>query len=429
MRARPIAGYAWSIPGLVVVALMLLWAVHDGGYDADTWYWGALLVLGLLAAVVTARGWRAIQLSRSATVALVAFALYVAWSYLSISWAASPGDALTGSNRALLYLLVFATMLVLPWTVRGALIALVTFALGIGVVAVVLLVRLASADHVAALVIDGRLAAPTGYFNSTAALFTIGALTAIALAARRELPGLLRGALIGFACAGLQLAVIVQSRGWLFTLPLVLIAAIVLLPDRLRVAAAAVVPAAATLAVVHRLLHVFQASPGAALNHAVYSSRTRFSARVLDQLCGGHAARLGRVAHTSPAAERNAPARARDDSPCWWPPVQRSPAGWPSRTATRSNSSPASGTASATRRARTPARLTSPTSAADATTSGAWPWMRSSPTPWEGSARITSTTTTCGAGAPTKSRRGRTASSCGCSRTPDWLAPACSLHS
>ena len=84
----PIAGYAWSIPGLVVVALMLLWAVHDGGYDADTWYWGALLVLGLLAAVVTARGWRAIQLSRSATVALVAFALYVAWSYLSISWAA-----------------------------------------------------------------------------------------------------------------------------------------------------------------------------------------------------------------------------------------------------------------------------------------------------------------------------------------------------
>ncbi len=267
-RVRPIAGYAWSIPGLVVVALMLLWAVHDGGYDADTWYWGALLVLGLLATVVTARGWRAIQLSRPAKVALVAFALYVAWSYLSISWAASPGDALTGSNRALLYLLVFATMLVLPWTVRGALIALVTFALGIGVIAIVLLVRLASADHVAALVVEGRLAAPTGYFNATAALFTIGALTAIALAARRELPGLLRGALIGFACAGLQLAVIVQSRGWLFTLPLVLIAAIVVLPDRLRVAAAAVVPAAATLAVVHRLLHVFQASPGAALNHA-----------------------------------------------------------------------------------------------------------------------------------------------------------------
>jgi hypothetical protein len=268
VRDRMIAGYAWTIPGLVVVALMLVWAVHDGGYDADTWYWGALVVLGVLASVVVARGWQAIQLSRAAKVALAAFALYVAWSYLSIAWAASPGDALTGSNRALLYLLVFTTMLVLPWTVPGALVALITFVLGIGVVAIVLLVRLASADHVAALVISGRLAAPTGYFNSTAALFTIEALMAVALAARRELPGLLRGALIGFACAGLQLGVIVQSRGWLFTLPLVLIAAIVLLPDRLRVAAAAIVPAAATLVVVHRLLAVYQASTALTLNRA-----------------------------------------------------------------------------------------------------------------------------------------------------------------
>jgi hypothetical protein len=268
LRARLTAAQAWAIPGLAVVALMLVWAVHDGGYDADTWYWGALVVLGLLASVVVARGRQAIRLSRAGKVALAAFALYVAWSYLSIAWAASPGDALSGSNRTLLYLLVFTAMMMLPWTVPGALVALLTFVLGIGVVAIVLLVRLASADHVAALVVSGRLAAPTGYFNSTAALFTIEALAAVALAARRELPGLLRGILIGFACAGLQLAVIVQSRGWLFTLPLVLIAAICLVPDRLRVAGAAVLPAAATLAVVHPLLHVYQASTGAAADRA-----------------------------------------------------------------------------------------------------------------------------------------------------------------
>ena len=261
---------------------MLVWVIHDGGYDADTWYWGALAVLALLAAVLIARGPATIRLSRAATVALVAFSLYVGWSYLSISWAASPGDALTGSNRALLYLLLFATMLVLPWTVRRALIALLTFVLGVGVVAVVLLLRLASADHVDALVIGGRLSAPTGYFNSTAALFTVEALTAIALAARRELPGLLRGALAGFACAGLQLALIVQSRGWLFTLPLVLIAAIVVLPDRLRVAAAAVVPTAAALAPLHRLLHVYQATPGAPLSHA--ASQAGHSAILLSAL-------------------------------------------------------------------------------------------------------------------------------------------------
>ncbi len=256
------------LPGLVTVALMLVWAVHNGGYDADTWYWGALLALALLAAALIGLGPKRPRMSRPALTALVLFGLYVAWSYLSMTWAQSPGDALQGSNRALLYLLAFALLLVLPWTPRGALIALLTFALGVGVISIVLLVRLASEDHVAALVIDGRLAAPTGYFNATAALFTIDALLAIGLAARRELPGLLRGVLIAFACAGLQLALIVQSRGWLFTLPLVAVVAIVVTPDRIRYAAAAVIPIATALIAVRRLLDVYQAYSGPALDHA-----------------------------------------------------------------------------------------------------------------------------------------------------------------
>ena len=121
--------------------------------------------------------------------ALVAFALYVAWSYLSISWAAVARRRAHRQQPRAPILLLFAAMLVLPWTVRGALIALLTFAFGVGVMAIVLLFRLAAAAHVADLMIGGRLAAPTGYFNSTAALFTMQALVAIALAARRELPG------------------------------------------------------------------------------------------------------------------------------------------------------------------------------------------------------------------------------------------------
>jgi hypothetical protein len=270
------------IPGLLTVALMVVWAVHDGGYDSDTWYWGALVMLALLTAVLISRVTRWTRLPRAARIALLAFAAYVAWSYLSITWAGSPGDALQGSNRALLYLMVFATMLALPWSERGAVIALLSFVVGVGVTAIVLLFRLASADQVANLLIGGRLAAPTGYFNSTAALFTIEALTAIVLASRRELPGLLRGALIAFACAGLQLAVIVQSRGWLFTLPLVAIAAILLVRDRLRVAGAAVIPVLATVASVHRLLHVYQTGKSVpALDHA--SSLAGHSALLL---CG-----------------------------------------------------------------------------------------------------------------------------------------------
>jgi len=265
-RLRPHAPAA--VPGLITVALMLLWAVHDGGYDSETWYWGALLSLGLLAAVVIGLGRRRRPLPRAGMVALALLALYVAWSYLSISWAQSPGDALQGSNRALLYLLVFALMLALPWTPQGARVALLTFVLGVGVIAIVLLVRLASQHHVGSLVIDGRLSAPTGYFNSTAALFTMGALSAIVLAARRDLPGLLRGVLLALACAGLQLALVVQSRGWLFTLPVVAVVAVVLVPDRLRVALVAVIPIAGALVPVRRLLDVYDGYSGAALDHA-----------------------------------------------------------------------------------------------------------------------------------------------------------------
>jgi O-Antigen ligase len=262
-----------AVPAAIAVGLMLVWAVRNGGFDPTTWYWGALVLLATGAAFCVVRRDR-LRISRRSLAALGCFALYVGWSYLSMTWAQYPGLALQGSNRALLYLLLFALMTVIPWTPKSALAALTTFAAGIGVVAVVLLVRLASNDRVAGLFVGGRLAAPTGYINSTAALFTIGALVAIALAARRDLPGLLRGLLLGFATADLQLSVTVQSRGWLFTLPLVALAAIILMPDRIRVATAALIPAAATLIPVRRLLDVYDSgTPGSLGISAMHAAR------------------------------------------------------------------------------------------------------------------------------------------------------------
>lgn len=257
-------------PGLVVVGLMLVWAAHDGGYDADTWYWGALVLLTTFVVVLASGGLQRLRDSRIGAGALAALGLYVAWSYLSMAWAQSPGDALGGSNRALLYLLAFAVLLVLPWTPRGAFTALLVFVLGVGAIGIVILIRLASGDHVAQLVVDGRLAAPTGYLNATAALFTIDALAATVLAARRELPALLRGVLIAVASAGLQLAVLAQSRGWLFTLPLIAVVSIAVVPDRFRVLVAATIPVAATLAALRLLLHVYStaSASGPALSHA-----------------------------------------------------------------------------------------------------------------------------------------------------------------
>ena len=65
------------------------------------------------------------------------FGAYDLWCYLSMAWAQSPGDALQGANQALLYLMIFALMITLPWTVAGALVALIVFAVGIGLIAIV----------------------------------------------------------------------------------------------------------------------------------------------------------------------------------------------------------------------------------------------------------------------------------------------------
>jgi hypothetical protein len=250
------------VPGLVAVGLMIIWAAYDGGYFPGTWYWGALATLALLTVTVVGLGSQVGLISRAVWVALIAFGLYVLWSYLSMTWAQYPGAALEGSNRALLFVLVFALFVVVPWTVEAALAALILFVLGVGTMAIVITVRLATRDHIAALFISGRLASPLGYYNASAALFTMAALVAIALAVRRELPVALRAFLLAIAADGLQLALIGQSRGWLFTLPLVALAAIAVLSGRLRVVLAAAVPVLATLAVVHPLLNVFQASNG-----------------------------------------------------------------------------------------------------------------------------------------------------------------------
>jgi hypothetical protein len=270
--SRRIADHAPAASAYVALALMIVWAAHDGGYDLDTWYWGAL---ALLAVSVTV-GWatRSGPLRASVRWALGLLGAYVAFSYASIAWAASPGDALTGSDRALLYLLVFAAFARVAWRERQALAVLTVYALAVGAVGVVTLLHMTDATGASGLFSEGRLITPTGYFNSNAALFTAAALLSVALAARRELPALVRGLLLGLACTGLDLALLAQSRGWLFTLPAVLVVAILVSRDRLRVMSFALVAAAGALIATPALLAVYRTltesghAPGASVAHA-----------------------------------------------------------------------------------------------------------------------------------------------------------------
>jgi len=260
---------------MLATALLVFWSARDGGYDASTWYWGALGLLALLAVSAALLGPR-LRITRRSALALLCLALYAAWSYASIAWAGSPGDALEGSNRTLLYLLVFALFLILPWTTTTALACLLAFTIGTGAIAVAILARLAAATNVQALLVGGRLAAPTGYFNASAALFTMAALAAVLIASRRELRGLagatLRALLLALAAACAELALIAQSRGWLLTLPVIVLLALALVRERVRASLFAALPAAAAVARVHVLLHVFGSSSGAALDAAARSA-------------------------------------------------------------------------------------------------------------------------------------------------------------
>ena len=413
-------------PGLLAVGLMLVWVVENGGYNAATWYWGALIILAVLAVVVLRPGRPAIRVSRPAAIALAAFAGYVAWSYLSITWAQSPGDALDGSNRALLYLLLFTLFAILPWTADEALTVLLIFVIGVGVVAVVLLFRLADGVRVQDIIVGGRLISPTGYFNSSVALFTGDALMATALAARRGVPATLRGLLLALATASLQVAVLGQGRGWLFTLPLVLAVTFALVRYRTRFVLAAILPTIATLLAAHRLLAMYRHRyVPAALDHAA-----RQGGRTALLLSGGVLV-VGILL-------------AWADNRVTPPNISR---------ATRRALSGvvvagaiAAGRGDAGRDPRSPGsfmkrqwhgfthlfeqhrdgQLLRGRWAAAGGTSGASRWTRCAH-PVGGSVRTTLPTTTCGSRrTDRKARCGPTALSCGCSRIPGWSGFLCS---
>lgn len=222
------------LAGAPALLLFIWWVTREGGYFERSWMPGAVLLVVLGAASAIALRADIALPSRPARVALAAFGAYVLWSFASILWARNAGDALEGSQRALLYLACFALFALLPWTPRTLLVALLAFIATMTIAGVVTAVRIAGDAALGDLFIDARLHAPVGYHNAAAALWTMAAVPALVLAARSELPPWLRPPLLASATLLLGLAVLCQSRGWLYTLPLVLLAALLSSPDRLK---------------------------------------------------------------------------------------------------------------------------------------------------------------------------------------------------
>ena len=216
-------------------AVLAWWSLDSGGYFRVDWLPGILVLLALCLVAAWALGASFRPSSRAVTVAVWALAAYSLWSFASIAWADARGLAFEGAQRTLLYLGWFVLFALVPWTTRAARAAVLGAVLLIGVVGAITLARVAAAADPLRFFVDARLAAPLGYQNATAALWSMGALPGLVLAARRETPLLLRPLLLTLSGLLMALGVMTQSRGWLFTLPLIACLMLAVVPGRVRI--------------------------------------------------------------------------------------------------------------------------------------------------------------------------------------------------
>src|SRR5204863_395209 len=140
-------------------------------------------------------------------------AAFCAWSYLSIIWAGSQGDAWDGANRTLLYGVVLMLVGLRPWP-RGAATALLGLVAGaVSLIAAGVLIDSAVRGDPASLFVQGRLSSPAGYPNATTDLWLIAFWPALHLAVSGTLPRAARAAFAGAAVLLLEISVLSLSRG------------------------------------------------------------------------------------------------------------------------------------------------------------------------------------------------------------------------
>jgi tetratricopeptide (TPR) repeat protein len=257
-------GLAGALPfGLVAIAVILWWATQEGGYAPTAWYPGALIFLALLAAVAVSPAGPTSS-GQGVTRGIVFLAAFTAWSFLSIVWAGVKGDAWDGANRTLLYFTVYATFALLCWRARDAAVVVGLFALGTAAIGAA-----AFASEGASAFIDGRLAAPTGYANASAALFLAAFWPAVTLAARPEVHWAARSLFLAAGGLLLHLAVLSQSRASVVAGSITFLVYVLVSQERVRALIVLLPVAAMTLASLGPLLDVFASATQVELEEAV----------------------------------------------------------------------------------------------------------------------------------------------------------------
>src|SRR5688572_23625592 len=116
---------------MLAVGVFVAWSAAEGGYEPTSWYPGALFLIALLALVLVAWRHALADVPRITWIAVALLGLFVAWSFISITWAGVKGDAWDGANRSLLYFSVFALFAIPRWRWSSAAIVMGGFSLAV----------------------------------------------------------------------------------------------------------------------------------------------------------------------------------------------------------------------------------------------------------------------------------------------------------
>jgi hypothetical protein len=263
---------ARALPAAVVLALAAFMVERDGGFAPTIWSPIALLLVAF-AATVFFSGRRLVGgAPRTTILAVCLLGALAVFEFVTIAWAGVRGDAWNGSNRDLMYLVVFGLLALWPVTTGSVWPVLLVFSAVVGGEGAWTVHQFIHAADPSQFAIGTRLSEPLGYPNATGALYMMLFWLMLGLASRRFLPPWARGIAVGLAVLDATLNLLTESRGSIFTLPAVALFYFVFVPGRFRSAAMLAVVAAAFAPVVQPVLDVYGAAPAdlsSALGHAL----------------------------------------------------------------------------------------------------------------------------------------------------------------
>ena len=229
-------------------------------YDSSVW---VPIGLGLVLTGAIGIVARPLRLSAPAGLALAGLLGLGVWSLCSTAWAESVENAVVSGNRWLAYGALLLLMLVLVRSDRRAAVLMGASTLGVGVVALSVLVRLFGSDP-QTLFLGGRLNSPLGYINGEGCLFVIGFWLCFAVAESRRaaVAAMASGLATLMAC----LATLSQSRGTAIAMLVAMMAVVMIVPGRPRRIYGLLVIAGAVALAGPDLLRVYEHAAGGSVS-------------------------------------------------------------------------------------------------------------------------------------------------------------------